>query len=301
MKCDFLDVADLSADELEAVLALSAAPIERLGAPLASRGVALIFEKPSNRTRQSMEMAVVQLGGHPVYTRGEEVGFDVREPVEDIARIMSGYHSVLAARVFSHSVVELLAASAPVSVVNLLSDRSHPMQALADMLTMQQALGDMGGRTIAYVGDFNNVARSLCEISVRLGVHVRLGCPAGYDAQPDELERLDRLGEGTVEQVIDPIDAVTGACVVHTDSWTSMGQEHELQSRNEVFGRYQVTSQLMSAADGEAMFMHCLPAHRGFEVSAEVIDGSASLVVAQGHNRMHTSRGLLAFVLGVRP
>jgi ornithine carbamoyltransferase len=165
MKCDFLDVADLSADELEAVLALSAAPIERLGAPLASRGVALIFEKPSNRTRQSMEMAVVQLGGHPVYTRGEEVGFDVREPVEDIARIMSGYHSVLAARVFSHSVVERLAASAPVSVVNLLSDRSHPMQALADMLTMQQALGDMRGRTIAYVGDFNNVARSLCEIS----------------------------------------------------------------------------------------------------------------------------------------
>ena len=157
-------------------------------------GVALIFEKPSNRTRQSMEMAVVQLGGHPVYTRGEEVGFDVREPVEDIARIMEGYHALIAARVFDHTVVERLAAAASVPVVNMLSDRSHPLQGLADVLTMQQCLGDLAGRTVAYVGDYNNVARSLAEASAMLGMHVRLGCPTGFDADAAELERILLLG-----------------------------------------------------------------------------------------------------------
>ncbi len=299
----FLDITDLSIDELVEVLALSEAPIASLGRPLDGRGVALIFEKPSNRTRQSTEMAVVQLGGHPIYTRGEEVGFDVRESVEDIARIMSGYHAMLAARVFDHGVVSRLAASASVPVVNMLSDRSHPLQGLADTLTMQQTLGSLAGRTVAYVGDYNNVSRSLAEASVMLGAHVRLGCPAGYDASPDELARIDALGPGTVEQFGDPAAAVEGSTVVHTDTWTSMGQEAEKAERTEIFGRYQVNDALMAAAgDGssEAWFMHCLPAYRGLEVTDAVIEGDRSLVWKQGHNRMHTARGVMAFLAGVR-
>ncbi len=159
--------------------------------------MALIFEKPSNRTRHSMEMAVVQLGGHPVYTRGDEVGLDVRESVEDVTRVMAGYHAMLAARVFEHDVVVRMAAISPVPVVNMLSDWSHPLQALADVLTMQQVHGDLDGRTIAYVGDWNNVSRSLAEACVLLGAHVSLGCPVGYDASADdELERIDSLGTG---------------------------------------------------------------------------------------------------------
>ena len=179
---DLLDITDLDAADLRAVLALAQLPVSDLGRPLAGRGAALIFEKPSNRTRQSMEIAVFELGGHPVYTRGEEVGFDSRETVEDVTRIMAGYHAVLAARVFRHEVVERMAAVSPVPIVNMLSDHSHPLQALADVLTMAQALGPLEGRTVAWVGDYNNVARSLAEASALSGMHVRLGCPPNYAA-----------------------------------------------------------------------------------------------------------------------
>lgn len=297
----YLHVTDLSADELAGVLRLASAPIPSLGRPLDGLGVALIFEKPSNRTRQSTEMAVVQLGGHPIYTRGEEVGFDTRETVEDVTRIMAGYHAVLAARVFDHTFLERMAAVSPVPILNMLSDRSHPLQALADVLTMQQHLGHLAGRTVAYVGDFNNVARSLAEAAVLLGMHVRLGCPSGYDASAEELARLDGIGTGSIEQSTDPGIAVKGADVVHTDTWTSMGQETEKSRRAEVFGRYQVTTSMLAGAATDAAFMHCLPAYRGLEVAADVIDGPTSLVFQQGHNRMHAARGALAFLLGVRP
>jgi ornithine carbamoyltransferase len=303
-----LDVTDLAGGALDEVLALARRPVAALGEPLrgdAGRGgVALVFEKPSNRTRHSMEMAVVQLGGHPVYTRGDEVGFDTREPVEDIARVMSGYHVMLGARVFDHRVVERLAVAASVPVVNMLSDRSHPLQALADALTMLDAVGDLRGRTVAYVGDHNNVSRSLAEVCLLLGAHVRLGCPAGYDADESELHRLTELGEpygGSVTQSPDPRTAVVGADFVHTDTWTSMGQEAEKQQRVEVFGRYQVDAGLMAAASPGARFMHCLPAYRGLEVSAEVIDGPSSLVIPQAHHRLTAARGALAWLIGVRP
>jgi ornithine carbamoyltransferase len=296
-----LDITDLDPSELAVVLRLSALPIAALGRPLDGLGAALIFEKPSTRTRHSTEMAVVQLGGHPVYTRGEEIGLDVREPVEDVARILAGYHGVIAARVFAHSTVERIAAASSVPVVNLLSDRSHPLQGLADLLTMQQALGGLAGRTVAYVGDHNNVSRSLAEGAVMLGMHVRLGCPPGYDVSDDELARLDALGPGTVAQSSDPLAAVEGADVVHTDTWTSMGRESEKAERLEIFSRYQVNASLMAGAAPGASFMHCLPAYRGSEVTADVIDGDRSLVIAQGHNRMHTARGALAFLLGARP
>jgi ornithine carbamoyltransferase len=293
-----LDVTDFSADELVEVLDLA----ERADLPrvLSGLGVALIFEKPSNRTRQSMEMAVVQLGGHPVYTRGEEVGFDVRETVEDVTRVMAGYHGMLAARVFDHGVVERMAAVNVVPIVNMLSDHSHPLQALADTLTMREMHGPLTGQTVAYVGDYNNVARSLAEACVMLGAHVMLACPLGFDAPDAEIERLDLLGGGRVDQVHRPVEAVAGAIAVHTDTWTSMGQEAEKDDRKQAFEGYTVTTQLMADAAPNAGFYHCLPAYRGFEVAADVIDGPHSYVIRQSHNRLHAARAAMAFLMGVR-
>jgi len=296
-----LVVTDFSADEVREILTLAEAPIESLGRPLAGRGAALIFEKPSNRTRHSMEMAVYQLGGHPVYTRGEEVGFDTREPVEDVAKVMEGYHGLIAARVFDHSTVTRMAEVVDVPVVNMLSDHSHPLQAFADSLTMQQCLGDLAGKTVAYVGDYNNVARSLAEISALLGMHIRFACPVGFEAPRAELERFSLLGAASVEQSHRPADAVEGAHAVHTDTWVSMGQETEKQQRLQQFEGYTVDSEMMALADPTAVFMHCLPAYRGIEVAADVIDGPQSVVFQQAHNRLHAARGALAFVLGVRP
>ena len=297
-----IDVTDFAAAEVAQILDLAEQPIDSLGRPLDGQGAALIFEKPSNRTRHSMEMAVVQLGGHPVYTRGEEVGFDTREPVEDVVRIMAGYHSMIAARVFDHETVTRAAAAldadgTDVPVVNMLSDLSHPLQAFADALTMRQRLGVLTGKTVAYVGDYANVARSLAEISLLLGMHVRLGCPRGFDADDAELERLSMVGTGTIVQVPKAIDAVEGAHAVHTDTWVSMWQEHEKAARRRAFEGYTVDDTLMAAAATDAIFMHCLPAYRGFEVTAEVIDGPQSAVFQQGHNRMHAARAALAFVL----
>ena len=297
---NFLHAYDLSATDLGNVLSLAQAPIAALGRPLDGKGVALIFEKPSNRTRHSMEMAVVQLGGHPVYTRGEEVGIDVRESVEDITNVMSGYHAMLCARVFDHSVLHRMAAVSSVPIVNMLSDFAHPLQAVADVLTMQQSLGDLAGKTVTYVGDFNNVARSLCEASAMLGMHIRLGCPEGYDAKDNELLGFTELGAASVEQYRDVSIAVNGAHAVHTDTWTSMGQESESAEREAIFVGFEVTSEIMSLADAKAIFMHCLPAHRGQEVSPSVIDGPQSKIYQQAHNRMHAARGVLAFLMGAQ-
>jgi ornithine carbamoyltransferase len=296
-----LDVTEFSADEVRDILTLSEASIGSLGRPLAGQGAALIFEKPSNRTRHSMEMAVVQLGGHPVYTRGEEVGFDTREPVEDVAKVMEGYHGLIAARVFDHSTVTRMAAVVDVPVINMLSDHSHPLQAFADALTMQQCLGDLAGKTVAYVGDFNNVARSLAEVSALLGMHIRFACPVGFEAPVAELERFSLLGAASVEQSHRPADAVRDAHAVHTDTWVSMGQETEKQQRLQQFEGYTVDADMMALADPTGVFMHCLPAYRGIEVAADVIDGAQSVVFRQAHNRLHAARGAMAFILGVRP
>lgn len=296
-----LTISDFDVTEIEAMLALAAAPIPSLGRPLDGLGAALIFEKPSNRTRHSTEMAVVQLGGHPIYTRGEEVGFDTREPVEDVARILEGYHAVLAARVFDHSTVTRMAAVVDVPVVNMLSDWSHPLQALADALTMNERFGTLAGHTIAYVGDYNNVSRSLAEICLLLGARFRLACPVGFAASDVELERLALLGTGDIEQSHRPADAVQGADAVHTDTWVSMGQEAEKQQRRQQFEGYTVDTAMMALAASDAVFMHCLPAYREVEVASEVIDGPQSVVFQQGHNRMHSARGAIAFLLGVRP
>ncbi len=291
-----LDIASLSQEELRRILDLSVDPLVIHKKPLQDKGVALIFEKPSNRTRHSMEMAVVALGGHPVYTRGEEIGFDTRESVEDVARIMAGYHSVLAARVFSHSVVERMANVSSVPVINMLSDMSHPLQALADIITMEEHCGPISSLQVSWLGDYNNVARSLGEAVCKLGGHIAYGCPMGYEPNAHELDRLQSFG-GKAHHSTDPIEAVKGAHVVHTDTWISMGQEAEASGRRQIFGAYQVNDQVMSAAQPDAKFMHCMPAHRGEEVTAEVFDSSVSLVIEQGHHRLTSARGALAWVL----
>jgi len=293
----FGHLTDLTADELRQVIDLAGVRPSDIGQPLIGQGVALIFEKPSNRTRHSMEVAVVQLGGHPVYTRGEEIGFDIREPVEDIAHIMSGYHAILAARVFSHQIIDRLIASSDVPVINMLSDVAHPLQALADARTMVEEFGDIEGLTVAYVGDYNNVARSLGQACVLLGAHYRLACPDGYHPSDDELGQLRSIGSGTVEYSTSAPDMVAGAVAVHTDTWVSMGQESQKAERQAIFSSYTVTGELMKMAAPEAIFMHCLPAYRGLEVQADVIDGPASRVIRQGHNRLHTARAVMAFLL----
>lgn len=294
-----LSSTDVTSNEQARILDLARASASDLGAPLGGKGVALIFEKPSNRTRHSMEMAVVQLGGHPVYTRGEEIGFDVREPVEDIAGVMSGYHAILAARVFDHSTVERLARAATVPVINMLSDAQHPLQALADVLTMVEEFGTLEGRTVAYVGDYNNVARSLAQASALSGAHVRIGCPEGYGPSREELEALRALGAASVVAGSSMQAAVEGADAVHTDTWTSMGQEAESARREKDFSGWTVSSATMALAKTSAIFMHCLPAHREMEVASDVIDGPASRIIRQAHNRMHAARGALAFLMEV--
>jgi ornithine carbamoyltransferase len=275
-------VDDLSASELSAVLAL--ASVEPAPPVLAGKGVALVFEKPSARTRNSSEVAVFQLGGHPVTIRGEEVGFDVRETVEDITLTLAQYHAAVGARVFDHKVLERMAAVSPVPIINLLSDVAHPCQALADLLTIQQKFGTLSGRTVAWVGDGNNVCRSLLLAAGLTGMSMRVACPPGYE--PDIAAAVTH----------DPAEAVAGADVVCTDVWTSMGQEEEQARRRRDFAGFTVDERLMALAAPGAVFLHCLPAHRGEEVTAGVIDGPASLVWPQAQNRMHSIRGLLLWL-----
>jgi ornithine carbamoyltransferase len=292
-----MNIADLSVGELRWILDAAKRPVSSLNKPLLGKAAALIFEKPSNRTRHSMEVAVMQLGGHPVYTRGEEVGIDVRETAEDIAAVLAGYHGLIAARVFRHEVVQRMAAVSPVPVVNMLSDHSHPLQGLADALTMEQTIGALDGKKVAWVGDYNNVARSLAEVCVMLGTEIVVAAPSGYAPDSNEIARIDALGTGTFRAVTDPAEAAADAVAVHTDVWVSMGQEAETAEKERVFAPYKVTRTLMAVAARDAQFFHCLPAHRGYEVDADVIDGPESRVVPQAHNRLHSARGLLAFLL----
>jgi ornithine carbamoyltransferase len=286
---DLLSIADLPEGAVAEILALS----ERtdLGRPLAGKGVALVFQKPSARTRNSTEMAVVQLGGHPVYIQKDEVGIDTRESAEDVARTLACYHSIIAARVMDHQHLVRMAAATGVPVANLLSDTDHPFQALADLLTVRQLLGRLEGARIAWVGDAdNNVARSLAQGCVAVGAELTLASPQGY--------HLSDAPYG-VRQVSDPAEAVEGAQIVYTDVWVSMGQDEEAEARLRAFADYQVNEALMAKA-GDAFFLHCLPARRGEEVTHEVMESPRSAVWRQAENRMHTARGALAWLLGVR-
>jgi ornithine carbamoyltransferase len=286
-----LDVDDLAPDEVGVVLDLA----ERRSLPgvLQGRGAALLFEKPSARTRHSMEMAVVQLGGHPVVDTGE---LGKRESVEDLARVLVGYHGLLAARVFEHAKVQRMAAVSSVPVINMLSDQAHPLQALADVLTLRQEFGPLDGRHVVWSGDFSNVARSLAKVAGKVGMTMTAACPEGYGPTPADRTAMPWLSSAT-----DPVAAFEGADCVVTDAWYSMGQEAEADERRPVFRPYQVNAASMERAKRDAVFLHCLPAHRGEEATDDVLDGPRSRIFPEAHNRLHTARALIAFLLGVRP
>jgi ornithine carbamoyltransferase len=299
VKRDFLEVDELSHAELagliDTMLAWKADP-SAIPAVLAGRGVALVFQKPSARTRNSGEMAVIGLGGHPVTIRSDEISIDVRESAEDVARTLAAYHALIAVRVFDHGVLERMAATVPVPIVNLLSDRAHPCQALADLLTIREQFGGLEGRRIAYVGDGNNVTASLAFGAALTGAELVVSSPPGYELEDDVVDRARNLG-GSIDLVADPYDAVKGVDVVYTDTWTSMGEEAEAEIRREAFQGWRIDAEVMSTAGPEARFMHCLPAHRGEEVTDAVIDGPASLVWEQAANRMDAARALFAFLM----
>lgn len=290
----FLDADDLQPSELARILNLAADP--RPPQVLAGKGAALLFEKPSARTRSATEMAVVQLGGHPIYIGPAEVGLDERESVEDVTRTLAGYTAVIGARVFAHSTVERMAAVSDAPIVNLLSDHAHPTQAVADLLTIRAELGHLEGLTLAYVGDANNVARSLAYAAGLSGMALRIASPEGYGFKESDLRPMRRRGCEPV-QVTKPAEAVAGADVVYTDVWASMGREAEATKRRQDFAGFTVDRALMARAAPGALFLHCLPAHRGEEVEAGVIDGDRSRVWPQAANRMHAARGLLLWLM----
>ena len=283
---DLLSIAGLPDGAFEEILALA----ERtdLGAPLAGKGVALVFQKPSARTRNSTEMAAVQLGAHPVYIQKEEVGLGMRESAEDVARTLACYHAIIAARVSDHRDLIAMAEAVETPVLNLLSDTDHPLQALADLLTVKQLLGRLEGARIAYVGDAdNNVARSLAQGCVAAGAELTLASPDAY--------QLKDAPYG-VRHVIDPAEAVAGAQIVYTDVWVSMGQADQAEQRLNDLAAYQVNAALMAKAK-DAFFLHCLPAHRGEEVSEGVLEGKQSRVWDEAENRLHAQKALMAMLM----
>lgn len=298
MTSHFLEVDDIDPARLRKILddALAWQHADEPPQVLTGHAVAALFEKPSARTRVSVEVAVASLGGHPIYLRSEEVGLDTRETVEDVARTLATMCSIIAVRVFDHGTLERMAAVVDVPVVNLLSDRAHPCQALADLLTIREHFGDLEGRRVAYVGDGNNVAASLAFAAALSGAELVIGSPDGYQLDANIVDRARNIG-GAIDVVDDPYDAVRDADVVYTDVWTSMGQEEERERRLRAFQGWTVDAALMKAANDDAVFLHCLPAHRGEEVAAEVIDGANSLVWRQAGNRMHSARALFVELL----
>jgi ornithine carbamoyltransferase len=300
---DFFDIDDLSPAAFARVLELATS--DRLGPVLAGQGVALLFEKPSARTRNSTEMAVHGLGGHPIYIQGAEVGLDSRESAEDVARTLGCYHRVLCARVFDHRVLVRMAAALgrsnfDVPVINLLSDRAHPCQAIADVITLRETLGALPGRSLAYIGDANNMARSLAKAALAEGMEVRVASPPDYSFSEEDLAGLEayahRMGRGgTVRTTKDPTDAAEGIDAFYTDVWTSMGQEQERDARLEAFAGFTIDDELVALGAPDAVVLHCLPAHRGEEISDSVIEGPHSVVWRQAAHRRTAMRGILAW------
>jgi ornithine carbamoyltransferase len=302
-KRDFLSIDDLTAEELTMLLDeaddVKRKP-EKYGDALSGRQIALIFEKPSTRTRVSFEAAVTSMGGHAIVLRGDELQLGRGEAIEDTGRVLARYTDALVVRTFGQDRLERLAASSTVPVVNALSDYSHPCQALADYQTIREQRGQLRGQALGYVGDGNNVAHSLMFAGARLGMHIRVACPSGYEPLPVVVRRSSQTaaetgGSITVTGVV--AEAVRDADVLYTDVWASMGQEAEAEDRKEIFGRYQINAEALELAADDAIVMHCLPAHRGEEIAAEVLDGPRSVVWDQAENRLHSQKALLSWLL----
>jgi ornithine carbamoyltransferase len=301
MHRDFLAIPDFSRAELDRLFDL--AESMRSGAytrkPLAGKSLAMIFLKSSTRTRVSFEVGTWQLGGHALFLSSRDVQIGRGEPIPDTARVLSRYVDGIMIRTFAHADVELLAQHSRVPVINGLTDLLHPCQVLADLLTVRQRLGSYEGRKVAWIGDGNNMANSWINAAFRLGFELALACPEGYEPNADLLARAQR--EGRVTLLRDPNEAVAGAHVVNTDVWASMGQEEEQAERERAFAGYTVDAALMKRAARDAIFLHCLPAHRGEEVTTEVIDGPQSCVWDEAENRLHIQKAIMAALIGGEP
>lgn len=304
-KTDFVSLADTPPERLRHFLDVSKALKKQLketghNDPLArGKVLACIFEKPSLRTRVSFETAMYHLGGNALYIAPTEIGLGTRESVPDVARVLSGMVDGIMARVFEHQKLKDLAAHASIPVINGLSDYSHPCQAMADLMTAEEHFGRLNGLTLAYVGDGNNVARSLMVACAKFGVHFRIASPPGYELEAELINRImGQCPDLDFASAHDPREAVDGADVIYTDTWVSMGQEAEKAQRLPLFRPYQINAELLAAAPKHAIVMHCLPAYRGVEITDEVMDGPQSVIFQEAENRLHFQKGLLAVLLG---
>ncbi len=299
---DYLSLNDYDADDMRDLLALSRYLKHRnkagvREAALSGQTLAMIFEKPSLRTRVSFEVGMTQLGGTSMYIRGDEVGLNTREPAEDIARVLSRYVQGIMIRTFDHGNVEQLAKYADIPVINGLTDESHPCQALADMLTVHEHFGTTAGLRIVFIGDGNNVSRSLARACILTGSDFVLACPESYAFTDADKKEFGDFWGHQVQQVHDPVEAVSGAHILYSDVWTSMGQEAEREERLNAFQGYQINNELMAHADADMKIMHCLPAHRGEEITAEAFDSKASIVFDQAENRLHAQKAVMRLLM----
>jgi len=302
MKRNFLDVTDFSTDEIDALFRL-AGDLKRKqkkgkpDQPLKGKTLAMIFQKPSTRTRVSFETGMVQLGGHAIYISPDEMGLGKRETAADVARVLSRYNDAIMARVFGHGLLLELAEHATVPVINGLSDWSHPCQILGDLFTLLEHRGGFDGMTVAWIGDGNNVAHSWIHAAMRLPINLVLACPKGYEPDAGLVARAGKTGPGRVTVVRDPAAAAANADVIYTDVWASMGQEKEAARRKKAFRGFCVDETLVKKAKSDVKVMHCLPAHRGEEISNGVIEGPHSIVFDEAENRLHIQKAILVFLL----
>ena len=295
---DFLSINDINNVQLESLLEIESD--YRRGVyndkPLSGESIALIFEKPSLRTFVSFDVGIYEMGGHPIYLKGEDIGLDVREPVEDVARVLERWCSVIVARVFSHRTLTRLAAISKKPVINALSDLEHPCQALADLLTIKQHKKKLGGIVVAYIGDANNVARSLSLACSGVGAHFKIASPSGYGFSQEWIDLVNSRYQGSgleIESFRDPLSAVSDADIVYTDVWTSMGQEDERRNRIQAFEGYQVNPDLLSKAKPDVLLMHDMPAHYGEEIPEGMLDDPRSIAFDQAENRLHAQKAIL--------
>ena len=300
MKKDFLTVLDLSANELQRLIKRSIelkSGVDANKCPLLGKSIGLLFEKSSTRTRVSLEVGVYQLGGQSIYMNPKEIQIGRGETIHDSAKVLSRYLNGIIIRTYSHNTLTEFASYASIPVVNGLSDLHHPCQALADLMTVYEKKGKLKGLRLAFIGDGNNVAHSLIEAASLTGMHIILACPKGYEPDPDVLEKARTSSSGQITVIREPAEAAANADVVYTDVWVSMGQEKDASRKKRKFKKYQINGELLSHAKKDALVLHCMPAHRGEEITDEVMDSPQSAVFDQAENRLHTQKALLEFLL----
>jgi len=300
MKKDFLTVLDLSANEFQRLIKRSIelkSGVDANKCPLIGKSIGLLFEKSSTRTRVSLEVGVYQLGGQSIYMNPKEIQIGRGETIHDSAKVLSRYLNGIIIRTYSHNTLKEFASYASIPVVNGLSDLHHPCQALADLMTVYEKKGKLKGLRLAFIGDGNNVAHSLIEAASLTGMHIILACPKGYEPDPDVLEKARTSSSGQITVIREPAEAAANADVVYTDVWVSMGQEKEAARKKRKFRKYQINGELLSHAKKDALVLHCMPAHRGEEITDEVMDSPQSAVFDQAENRLHTQKALLEFLL----